>query len=224
MDVTESYELTRRRLLDVAAGLDDREAGRDVPALPGWTVKDTYAHLTGVCADVLAGRMDGAPSDEWTARQVAERADRSLAEVCAEWDAAAPHFDAWLRDTGDRQTSFAAFDCWAHEQDVLGALGRKGERDDPRVRYLVGRAAEILRGRIGKSGAPPVRIIATTVDEHVGDGEPAATLRTDDYELLRIFMGRRSRAQLEAAGWEGDPAPYVDHMHLFELPRVDLLD
>ena len=58
----------------------------------------------------------------------------------------------------------------------------------------------------------------------LGDGDPSATLRVSDYELLRIFSGRRSRAQLDAAGWTGDPTPFVDHLHLFELPVSDLTD
>ena len=47
-------------------------------------MKDVYAHLAGLCADVEAGRLEGAGTDEWTARQVDERKDRTLAENVAE--------------------------------------------------------------------------------------------------------------------------------------------
>jgi hypothetical protein len=46
--------------------LDDAQADRVVPACPDWTVRDAYAHQAGVSADILAGRMDGVATDEWT--------------------------------------------------------------------------------------------------------------------------------------------------------------
>ncbi len=41
---------------------------------------------------------------------------------------------------------------------------------------------------------------------------------------MRILFGRRSRQQIEAADWDGDEAPYVDHLHLFPLPEHDIID
>ena len=62
MGTAEVYELTRSRLLVLGRDLGAEAALRAVPALPGWTVKDAFAHLCGLCADVLDGRMDGAGS------------------------------------------------------------------------------------------------------------------------------------------------------------------
>src|SRR5579862_3678396 len=84
MHWTDAYATTRQRLLAQAETLDDHAANAAVPALPGWSVKDAYAHLTGVCADVLDGNMDGGGTPAWTARQVAARAERPLVAVCAE--------------------------------------------------------------------------------------------------------------------------------------------
>ncbi|MCW2643471.1 MAG: hypothetical protein JWP76_5777 [Dactylosporangium sp.] len=56
MPTREVYAEARRRLLDLADGLDGAETARSVPALPGWSIKDTYAHLAGICADVLDDR------------------------------------------------------------------------------------------------------------------------------------------------------------------------
>ncbi len=41
----------------------------------------------------------------------------------------------------------------------------------------------------------------------LGEGDPAATVTADRFELVRMFGGRRSRAQILAASWSGDPTP-----------------
>ena len=48
------------------------------------------SHLTGLCADIMTGNVVGAPSDAWTAAQVAARRDRTFDEVLAEWNDTAP--------------------------------------------------------------------------------------------------------------------------------------
>jgi hypothetical protein len=52
--VAELYRDGRERLLALGAELGAADAARPVPACPDWTVKDLYAHLAGVAADVLA--------------------------------------------------------------------------------------------------------------------------------------------------------------------------
>jgi hypothetical protein len=42
----------------------------------------------------------------------------------------------------------------------------------------------------------------------IGDGPVEATVSTDRRELLRVVAGRRSRSQIEALEWTGNPAPY----------------
>jgi uncharacterized protein (TIGR03083 family) len=224
VDVAGVYVETRGRLLALAAGLADERADAAVPALPGWTVKDTYAHLTGGCADFLAGRMEGAGSPAWTAKQVDDRAHLGLAEVCAEWSDRGPELDEWLLAKGQSAATFVAFDVWTHEQDVLGAVGLSGERDDDRLHYLVGTALAVFDRRFTEAGAPALCIKAESTELVLGKGKPSATVRASDYELLRILFGRRSLRQVEGADWDGEPAPYVEHLHLFELPHADLVD
>jgi uncharacterized protein (TIGR03083 family) len=223
MDVAWLYSTTRGQLLDLAQSMDDAQANLPVPALPGWTVKDAYAHLTGLCADVLDGRMEGAGEPPWSARQVAERADRSLAEVCAEWAERGPELDEWLKER-EEPPMFVAYDVWSHEQDILGALGQRGERDDDRVQDLAASALAAFSDRFLAEGAPPLRVVGDEVESVLGEGEPAATLHVDDYELMRILFGRRSLHQIEAADWTGDEDRYIDHLHLFPLPSHDLVD
>jgi uncharacterized protein (TIGR03083 family) len=223
MELATLYAETRGRLLDLATSTDDERACTPVPALPGWTVKDAYAHLTGLCADVLDDRLDGAGTPEWTARQVAERTALKLSDVCAEWAARGPNLDDRLRAAHEAMM-FVCYDVWTHEQDVRGALGTRGVRDDERTAFLAGSAVGTFDDRLRDAGAPAVRIVHSTGERVLGDGAPIATLSTDDYELLRILFARRSVTQVRSAGWDGDPTPALSHLHLFALPAVDLVD
>ena len=223
MQWTDAYATTRQRLLAQAEILDDRAAKAAVPALPGWSVKDAYAHLTGVCADVLAGNLEGGGTSAWTARQVAERAERPLVSVCAEWSDRGAEIDGWVAAAEDR-AAFVCFDVWSHEQDIRGAVGLAGDRDDERAHYLVAKALETFDRRVTDAGVPAVRVVTETLDRVVGAGDPAASLHTVDYELLRILFSRRSRAQILRADWEGDPQPSLGPLHLFDLPVSDLAD
>src|SRR4051812_1389563 len=106
----------------------------------GWTVGDVARHVVGQMADVMAGRLDGLGSPEVTAREVAERADRSadqLADECAEvtkgsvgllsifddaaWNGpAGGGFDGTLGDGVEALW----FDAWMHGNDIRSALDR----------------------------------------------------------------------------------------------------
>jgi uncharacterized protein (TIGR03083 family) len=224
VEIVDVYPQTRERLLDLASGLDGEGAGTPVPALPGWTVKDAYAHLAGVCADVLAGNTEGGGSPPWTAKQVNDRAAHSLPEICAEWSSRSQEIDEWMRGQSGRGASFLCFDIWSHEQDIRSAVGLRGERDDERVSVLLRNAVDVFDGRIKGAGAPSAHVVTETTDRTLGDGDAGVILRTSDYELLRLFFGRRSQAQIDSFDWEGDPTPCVDHLHLFVLPEADLTD
>src|SRR3954468_20563801 len=73
MQPDEIYGGTARRLLDLLDDLDDAAWSTPVTATPSWTVRDLVAHLAGLTADAQAGRLEGAGTDEWTARQIAAR-------------------------------------------------------------------------------------------------------------------------------------------------------
>lgn len=224
MTPAQIYPAVRARLLDLASDVDPESAATLVPALPGWTVKDAYAHLAGVSADILAGRSDGAGTDPWTARQVAERRDHDLAQVCAEWARLGPDVDALLAGADGGSYARVAFDAWTHEHDVRGALNRPGARVEPAVTYLLGELVGGFGAGWSRRGMPAVRLVGDAREWVLGDGEPAATLHASDYELVRMFMGRRSRRQMLAMKWDGDPTPFIDHLHVFPLPEQDLVD
>jgi uncharacterized protein (TIGR03083 family) len=217
----ELYRAVRAKMLALAAGLSREKSELPVPALPGWSVKDAYAHLTGLCGDMLDGRMEGAGSAAWTAKQVAARSSQDLPDVCAEWLERGPALDAWLTK---HAATFVAFDVWNHHQDVRSAVGLRGERDRGQVDYVATEALDAFDGRFREAGVPALRVTTEGVDRNLGDGPPDATLTTTDYELVRILFGRRSVAQITNAGWTGDPAAYLDHLHLFDPPVSDLAD
>ena len=102
--MTDWGEVYRANVIGVSAlagSLEPEDLTRRVPATPDWTVHDVLAHLAGSPADVLAGRMDDAPSAAWTARHVAERAARSAEELVAELQGSVGDADRHAR--GQRQ-------------------------------------------------------------------------------------------------------------------------
>ena len=220
MDATALYIDTRARLLAMAATLDAAAVATPVRATPGWAVKDVYAHLTGLASDFVVGRREGMGTPEWTARQVDDRRGADLATVCREWTELEPPFVAWV-ESQETPPAFVAIDIWTHQQDLRTTLGLAPERDQ-RSAFLVGTALRAFDGRLRREGARAVRLVTDSTDEVIGDGPPIATLRTDDHELLRMLVSRRTLAEMTAASWEGDPAPVIDHLHLFPLPERPL--
>jgi uncharacterized protein (TIGR03083 family) len=224
MDFADHYAETRARLTELASELRPADGARRVPGCPEWTVKDVYAHLAGVCSDILAGRIEGAATDPWTARQVAERADRTLEQLVEEWAADAPQVETLMRQLGEGpDINRVPIDVWTHEQDVRGAVERPGGRDAPVVAWSL----ERLVGRLGAGWAgavrKPVRIRGSSDEWVIGDGEPVATMQASDFELVRTFLGRRSRAQALAM-WDGAGEDFVDAFVVFSYADEDLVE
>ena len=216
MNMGEMYRAGRIGLVEIGRSLSDEEAARQVPACPEWTIRQVYAHQAGVVADALAGRLEGVATDPWTARQVEERKDRTLTEILDEWESIVEPFESFL-ETGAAPPQ-VIIDQWSHEQDIRGALDRPGNRDDERAKFSV----EALAGVRGESWEhAPVEVIGDSGRWVFGKGEPQITLRASDYDLARALLGRRSRAQVEAMDWTGDPAPILDHLVVFAYSAED---
>jgi uncharacterized protein (TIGR03083 family) len=188
--------------------LDDQAAETPVPACPGWTVRDVYAHLAGAATDILNGNLVGVATDPWTAQQVADRADRSLPEILDEWDEAAPRLVEALAPFGDDLDPRLLADLWTHVQDVRGALGQPGDREGPLTEYVTSRALRAYAQHlVGRSL------------------EPIDLGFVDPYEFTRAFTGRRSPAQMRAWDWPvDDPEPYVEAVPIFGPREADLLE
>ncbi|GFG71332.1 maleylpyruvate isomerase family mycothiol-dependent enzyme [Mycolicibacter senuensis] len=211
------YRAARGRIGALAAGLGDHQLRTPVPATPGWTVHHVLAHLVGGAADVLAGRLDGAPGDSWTARHVAERRRRPVEELLDEWQRAAPAVEASLpeRHTGPN----LAADAICHEADLHEALGLARTDREHWQPFLA--AMGHFPGRRLRDTA--TLVITDELDRQwrCGSGESVMELRADGYELLRGLFSRRSRRQI--AGWDWSPAPPAELVDGFGAfgPRDD---
>ena len=139
-----------------------------------------------------------------------------MAQTLAGWTGLAPRFEEIVAAF---DVVPAVIDVASHEQDIRGAVGQPGARDGVVIRELAGWLITRLR--------PPVPLRVTVGDTRfqVGpEGEPALELTTTWYEAFRWRMGRRSRSQLAALDWSGDPAPVLDHLVIFGPAAADVIE
>src|SRR5947209_3979434 len=123
------YEQTRSRITALVVPLGRAAASTPLPACPAWSVHDVVAHMTVACSDILSGNIQGAATDSWTAAQVDARRATPLEELVAEWDEVGPKYAAIIDDFPGQYRRQAIGDVAVHEQDIRGALGRRGARD-----------------------------------------------------------------------------------------------
>jgi uncharacterized protein (TIGR03083 family) len=215
-DLPVLYRAARERVTGLVAGLGDSALGTRVAACPAWTVRDVLAHLAAIAEDAVGGRLTGPPTDDVTAAQVARFRGRGIAAVLATWAAAAPQFEQVI---GRFAVWPAMIDVVSHEHDIRGALGRPGARGSDAVWHAAGWLLAGLRSPV------PLRIVVEDAEFLAGPaGEPALELTTTRFEALRWRMGRRSRDQLAALGWSGDPAPVLDHLAVFGPAATDVIE
>ena len=151
-----------------------------------------------------------------TAAQVARFAGRPIGDVLLVWE---EHAGALEDVIAAHNVRPAVLDVLAHEHDIRGALGRAGARDDEAVRT----GAEMLLGFL--SPPVPLWVRCDEFEVRVGPAEgPSLELRTDHYEAFRWRLGRRSRAQLAAMDWSGDPSPVLDALVIFGPARRDVIE
>ena len=218
VDGIEEWSRAQERVIGLVTGLSPDRAEVRVPACPDWTVRDLLAHMVGLGADVVAGDEPDDHNAAWTARQVARRRDRDVADLVAEWRAVADPLRDRMRAHGIRPL----FDVTIHEQDLRGALGEPGAQDTPAMAAVrdrfVARLADRLRGR------PPLALVGERWrwDSEPG-AEPAVVLRAPEFELTRALLARRSARQLRGWTVRGDVEPYLDAFSsLGPLPTTDL--
>lgn len=220
MDTERIYANAQNRLFDLAAELTGEQADTPVPALPEWTVAETYAHLAGICADVLSGSLTPPATDDVTARQVAERAHLELGEICQDWKDATPAFLELLSTQQRTRYRLPVVDIWHHENDLRGALGLAPQTED------VEQLADFTIGGLAKqwsSELPSVRVAATDSDRGWDLGEGGDLHWSGPVlELARAVLGRRSRDQMVAMEWTGDPARVLEYLAVMPIPERDL--
>src|SRR5438309_4809347 len=185
-DMGSIYAEGRTRLTELVASADREQHTARVPGCPEWVVRDVIAHVTGVCADVLTGNIAGVATEAWTAAQVAERKDRSLPEILAEWSEVAPQVEAMAQHFPNRADEQWVLDLTTHEQDIRGALGKPGARDAASIMIGADFAATMgLAASIKGRGLPALRVKAGDAEWVIGDGSPAASVEGSTFDLFR---------------------------------------
>ena len=213
------YQACRERLITLAGRLSAPQLRAPVPACPGWTVKDTFAHLVGTSTDYVRDHMEGAGSDPWTATQVEDRRTANIGDLVEEWEVHASLFDKKFERAGNEVSALAS-DIWCHEYDIAGALGWRGSRAPERVEWGA-RAVRAIPRLLEGTDLPVPTIIADGETVVEGDGP---ILRAHAYDLARMVYGRRSWAQIREMDWDRDPEPYLEHLSFFSAPADDLID
>lgn len=208
-------------MLGLADELTVEQLATPVPALPAWTVQQTYAHLAGICADVAAERITPPADDAVTARQVAERAHLGITAICAAWREDTPALLEIFTTRTRARYFLPALDLWHHENDVRGALGLEAQTQDADA------LASFVLGGTSRAWPPEltgVRVVATDTGQEWTLGDKASLeWRATAFELARAVTGRRSTDQLRAMEWSGDPSAVVGHLSQLPVPAADLL-
>jgi len=216
-DTEARYLFAQRSFAELARSLSTDDWATPMPCTPGWTVRDALSHVAGIPDDALAGRMDGAPGEAWTAAQIERNRSLTVDELLDRWDRQTPGFAAVLDQIGEPRPPL---DCHTHEHDVRQALGRPGDRSSVLIEAAavglatiadcpVALSIELADGRVARSGPP---------------GSASVTLsEVTAFELFRSRLGRRSREQVRAGSWTGADADIdavVDRWFVFG-PSVD---
>ena len=210
------YQDTKERICALLPRSEDPSWAISVPACPGWTIRSVVAHLAAVAEDWVDGTLTGAPTDEQTAEHIARFADRTTTQL----------LDAWTTATRLLQQAAATDglspplgDITCHEHDIRGALDRAGARESAAVWHTSDRLIAMLQP------SRPLRITVEDGEYLCGAAEgPEIGLTTTRFDALRWRTGRRSRAQLAAMNWSGDPAPIIEELYLFGPAPVDLVE
>jgi hypothetical protein len=150
-------------------------------------------------------------SDGWGDRGVKSRAGRSLQEVIREWKQLTESSDIFE----SQMAPVAVADILAHEQDIRTAIGEPGARDDENIIPAIQMGLSFVERKTKDADLPTLKIVTKNIDHQIGEGDPAVTLETSDYELFRTLHGRRTVEQVRELDWSGDPDPWMKDLFLF---------
>jgi uncharacterized protein (TIGR03083 family) len=177
-----AYTATRERIVTLLRSASPDDATRPVPACPEWTIADLAAHIAGLPEDIIAGRVDGAGTDPWTAAQVDRHRGDTLGDLADSLESNAAAFDGVLALIPAPINSQIVMDTVTHEHDLRAALNQPGARDSDAVVVGLG---FLLHGRSAQHPDLVAKILATEIDA---------------WNLMRTLSGRRTAEQITALG------------------------
>ncbi|GAB2910514.1 maleylpyruvate isomerase family mycothiol-dependent enzyme [Rhodococcus aerolatus] len=218
MDPTREWPAAQRRVIDLVAGLGPDELATTVPACPDWTVQDLLAHVIGVGVDVVNGDEVDDHNPTWTQAHVDARRGRSLDALLAEWTELTPQMVSWMQERPG-PGSRPVLDLTIHEQDLRGALGQPGARDNEGLAYAFGVFTDRVAPGLRDARLDPLELTDGEFTELLGTSsagqEPGAVLQASRFDLLRMMLGRRSADQVRSWVVRGDVEPYLEHVSAF---------
>lgn len=223
-EAARAYRETRERVGSLLREAGAAAADTKVPASPEWSPKDVISHLTGVCADILSGRLEGVGTEPWTAVQVEERRSHTVEEILAEWEDVGSQVEGLMSSFPEWAANQMVFDVLSHEHDLADAFGLDGpigsEAEGPALDFAV----NAFVARSESLQAPALTVISEARKWAAkGDG-PEATLRAAPVDLLRSLTGRRTAEEIKALDWSvADPTPWlpafeIGHFKIRETP------
>lgn len=232
IDAGAAYERCRRALLAELRACSDAELARPVPATPDWTIHDVLAHVVGLAADLNAQHLpepDDLGGTAWSTAQVAARAQRTVAELAAEWDAEAPAFEDGLRLFGIETGRHFVADLAIHLVDVRQARWRGAGLDPEALRLGLDHYLAFVDERLRALG---FGVLAVRIGDDLrlvgGPGAQArATVAAPPFDLFRSLAARRSAHQVRALDWSGDVDAAIDALGRiytggYSMPAQDL--
>lgn len=221
----EQYAEVRARITAMVFDLPPERQALPVPGCPAWQVRDVVAHVTGITADVNAGRLDGVATDPWTDTQIQARRSTPLDAILVEWGREAATFEPAMASWPKLVARTVLIDLVTHEHDIRGALGVPGGRDTETYDIALRGYAVGLAKTLAERGIPALRLEAPDWSFDAGD-DPQVTVRTkNSHEFFRALAGRRSKAQVLAYDWTGDATPYLPVLNRFgDLPDDDVVE
>jgi uncharacterized protein (TIGR03083 family) len=218
--IGERYRIAADSFIAFAGTLEPSDWHVGVPCTPEWTVRDVLSHVSGVPDDAIAGRMEGAPGEAWTAAQVDRNRDAEVEVLLARWAEQVPVFAGVLDQIGEFRPPI---DCHSHEHDIRHALGRPGNRTNELV--------DLYGPEFAQLEELAVRFVVDLDDGRSvvsGDVDAATTVELrglSTFELFRSRLGRRSREQVLGYDWAGESdavGQVVDRWFVFGPSRTPI--
>ena len=192
------------------------------PATPAWRVRDTLAHVSGVPADILAGRMENVASNEWTQAQVDARANSDVDGMLAAWDSEASQLDPIMGAFPIVSLGQMVFDAYTHELDIAHALGVVTDKAVPAASYAF--AWVIANGGAGTQ-QPLVLITEIGPVDFGAVQASSASVEISRFDFFRAATGRRSAQQIAQYPASGPVDPQLMLLApIFALSAVDIVE
>ena len=243
MEIQAIYAAQQEQLTSLVLDHADRNLDR-VPACPEWKVRDVLAHVVGLASDAVTGSLPTLnlleqwrddevveTRDRMTADQVDRLADRSIGDLADDWrqltGTMSPMMSGEIPFPGPSPFGLSAVlvtDLAVHDQDVRGALGAPRAADGPALSLALATYCFGVDYRIRELDLPALALQYGNKQRILGNGEPEVTVTGDRFELLRALGGRRSRKQILAFDWVGDPSSYLALIPAYGERAVELVE